>query len=149
MHSGGVRVAAQVVGINMVKRPFSPWSAILPWIIVSRQISEIKQGQAWSVLGWVTTGEAHVLIIFCKFFLLPCILPPWTSMTNPSKFCMKVLTHRSILPIFLFLHLAYTMLHKNPHNFIEKKSIVRKYLVQLTVFFTMGIFTKNSWKFWP
>ena len=40
------------------------WSAILRWITRTRPISEVKQRQAWVVLGWVTTGEVHVLIIF-------------------------------------------------------------------------------------
>jgi hypothetical protein len=36
----------------------------------SRPITEVKQRRAWSVLGWVTAWEHHVLLASIHFFLL-------------------------------------------------------------------------------
>ena len=43
---------------NLRNRPYHEKST------TSRLICEVKLRQAWVVLGWVTTGEVHVLITF-------------------------------------------------------------------------------------
>ena len=97
------------------------WSAILRCLTASRPICEVKQRQVWIVLGWVTTGEVQMLIIFGH--LIPLIFD-WQNLFR-RRFS-------SLLPLIsALIHSKQAHLHCNGNcnNFHKRTNSLKEHFI--------------------